>query len=129
MTTGERIKMIRNEHGMNQTEFAKEISVSTTTVCQLEVGKYNIARTTKKILCDRFKVNPVWLETGEGEKYVTTSTAEGLVPEIVSILNNNKSILNAVAQATKMFSVEDWKKLNDYISSLGEGNESDRNEY
>ena len=128
MTTGERIKMIRSEQNMSQSEFAKEISVSTTTVCQLEVGKYNIARTTKKILCDRFKVNPVWLETGEGDKYISTSTAEGLVPEIVSILNNNKSILNAVAQATKIFSLDDWKKLNDYISSLGESHESDRDE-
>ena len=120
MTTGERIKQVRLDQHMNQTEFAKEIAVSTTTVCQLEGGKYNISRTTKKVLCDRFKINPEWLDTGEGEMYYINESAEALVPELVSILNNYPQILNAVAQATKMFSLEDWKKLNAFIETLGD---------
>ena len=120
MTTGERIKMVRKQHDMNQTEFAKEISVSTTTVCQLEVGKYNISRTTKQILCTRFHINPVWLETGEGEMYASGEFAETLIPDIVDILNNNQMLLRTVRQATQYFSVDDWKKLNAFLESLGE---------
>ena len=119
MTTGERIKLIRKQQNMNQTEFAKEIAVSTTTVCQLEVGKYSISRTTKHVLCNRFHINPVWLDTGEGEMYSSGETAEGIVPELVEILNSNPMLLKAVKQATQTFSVDDWKKVNAFVASLG----------
>lgn len=120
MTTGERIRAVRKDQKMTQSEFAKEIAVSTTTVCQLEIGKYNISRTTKHVLCTRFHINPVWLDTGEGEMYSAEDTAEGIVPELVEILNGNASLLYAVRQATKVFSVEDWKKINTFLESLGD---------
>lgn len=123
LTTGERIRLVRKQQNMNQSEFAKEIAVSTTTVCQLEVGKYNISRVTKHILCSRFHVNPEWLETGEGEMYINTDFAEDLVPDLVEILNSNKALLRAVKIATKQFSVDDWKKLNHFMIALGEENE------
>ena len=120
MTTGERIRMIRKDQGMNQTEFAKEIAVSTTTVCQLEIGKYNISRSTKHILCTRFHVNPDWLDSGDGEMYLTTDLAEEIVPELVEILNSNKALLRAVRQATTFFTVDDWKRINAFIDTLGD---------
>lgn len=125
MTTGERIKMIRKQQKMNQTEFAKEIAVSATTVCQLEVGRYNISRTTKHVLCNRFHVNPDWLDTGEGEMYSADDTAEEIVPDLVEILNSNKSLLRALKQATMIFTVDDWKKINKYVESLGEVDKHD----
>ena len=120
MTTGERIRLIRKQQKMSQGEFAKEIAVSATTVCQLEIGKYNISRVTKQSLCSRFHVNPEWLETGEGEMYTQFDTAEEIIPDLIEILNGNTSLLNAVRQATKMFTVSDWKKLNAFIASLEE---------
>ena len=120
MTTGERIRMVRKQQNMTQGDFAKEIAVSTTTVCQLEIGKYNISRSTKHILCTRFHVNPEWLDTGEGEMYLDTDFAEDLVPDLVEILNSNKNLLRAVRIATKQFSVDDWKKLNLFMKALGE---------
>ena len=124
MTTGERIKMVRKQQKMSQAEFAQEIAVSATTVCQLEVGKYNISRTTKHILCSRFHVNPEWLETGEGEMYLTSDFAEDIIPELIEILNENKSLLKAIKKATKSLSVDDWKKINAFIASLGEEDET-----
>lgn len=123
-TTGDRIRILRKAQRMNQAEFAKEIAVSTTTVCQLEVGRYNISRTTKHVLCSRFHVNPVWLDTGEGEMYTSADTAEDIIPDLIEILDSNSSLLSAVRQATKMLTVDDWKKLNAFIASLGgDGNE------
>lgn len=123
MTTGERIKVIRKDQRMSQSEFAKEIAVSTTTVCQLEVGKYNVSRSTKHIICTRFRVNPEWLDTGEGEMYLSADSSEDIVPELVEILNDNKSLFRAVKYATRMFDENDWKKLNAFIASLGEDEE------
>ena len=122
MTTGERIKLIRTQLKMNQTQFAKEIAVSTTTVCQLETGKYNIARTTKHILCQRFNINPEWLENGEGEMYSSNNTAEAIVPYLIDILNSNETLLKAVREAVSFFDQNDWKKMNAFLELLKEDN-------
>ena len=126
MTTGERIRMVRKTHGMNQSEFAKEIAVSATSVCQLETGRYNISRTTKHILCQRFRINPEWLDTGEGEMYASGDTAESLVPDLVQILNDNQKLLKALKAAMDIFSLEDWKKLNAFVEALGDGDNDNR---
>ena len=120
MTTGERIRLIRKSQGMNQNDFAKEIAVSTTTVSQLETGRYNISRTTRHILCSRFHINSDWLDTGEGDMYDKSETAESLIPDIVSVLNDNKKLLRALKNAMETFSVDDWRKLNAFVESLGE---------
>ena len=118
MTAGERIRMIRKEQGMNQTQFAKEISLSTTSVCQLELGKYQMARTTKKLLCNRFHINPEWLETGEGSMYMPKSGAEELIPDLIEILDKNPMIRRCAAEAVRRFSAKDWKLLDIYLTAL-----------
>ena len=119
MTTGERIKMIRKSQGMNQAEFAKEIAISAVSVCSLETGRYNISRATKQLLCNRFRVNPSWLDTGEGEMYVLGESAEMLVPDLITILNDNQKLLRATRIAVETFSVDDWRKLNKFVEALG----------
>lgn len=128
MTTGERIKMVRKAQGLNQSDFAKEIAISTTSVCQLETGRYNISRSTKHLLCQRFHINPEWLDTGEGEMYTNAETAEGIVPDLVTVLNDNSRLLKAVKLAIETFSVEDWKKLNAFVESLGDVQNDNRDE-
>lgn len=128
MTTGERIKMVRKAQGLNQSDFAKEIAISTTSVCQLETGRYNISRSTKHLLCQRFHINPEWLDTGEGEMYTNAETAEGIVPDLVTVLNDNSRLLKAVKIAIETFSVEDWKKLNTFVESLGDVQNDNRDE-
>lgn len=128
MTTGERIKMVRKAQGLNQSDFAKEIAISTTSVCQLETGRYNISRSTKHLLCQRFHINPEWLDTGEGEMYTNAETAEGIVPDLVTVLNDNSRLLKAVKIAIETFSVEDWKKLNAFVESLGDVKNDNRDE-
>ena len=118
MTAGERIRLIRKQQGMNQTEFANEISLSTTSVCQLEIGKYQMARTTKKLLCDRFHINPVWLEPGKGSMYAPKSDAEELIPDLIEILDKNPMICKYAAEAVRHFSAKDWKLLDIYLTAL-----------
>ena len=115
MTTGERIRLIRKENHMNQTEFAKELSLSTTTVCQLECGKYQMARTTKRIVCSRFRINPEWLETGEGEMHAVKGNAEELAPDIVKVLEENPAISRFAETIFRIFREEDWKMLNSIL--------------
>ena len=119
MTTGERIRMIRNMNKMNQTDFAKEIHVSTTTICQLESGKFSISRATKHNLCSRFLINPHWLDTGEGDMYAGMDTIM-LIPIITGILDDNPVIFRAVQKAVRVFMPEDWRKLECLLLKLEE---------
>ena len=115
MTTGERIRLIRKENHMNQTEFAKEISLSTTSVCQLECGKYQMARTTKRIICSRFRINPEWLETGEGEMHAVKCDASGMAEDIVKVLEENPAICRFAETMFRLFGEKEWKTLNSFL--------------
>ena len=88
----------------------------------METGKYNIARTTKHILCQRFNINPEWLENGEGEMYSSNNTAEAIVPYLIDILNSNETLLKAVREAVSFFDQNDWKKMNAFLELLKEDN-------
>ena len=115
-TMGERIKQVRKQAGMTQTEFAREIGVSTTTICQLETGTYQISRGTKKNLCDRFYVNSVWLESGEGEMYY--SSADSVIAGLTKVFSKNEALMKTVQLALRKFTEDDWKKINLFLESL-----------
>ncbi len=117
-TPGERIKEIRKENGLTQTEFAKEISVSTTTVCQLEKEKYNISRTTEHILCQRFNINPEWIQTGAEPKYAVSDSILDTSQKLTGILSKTPALLNLTKTALWKFSPEDWEKLNDLAEKI-----------
>ena len=120
MTVGGRVRMIRNMNRMNQSEFGKEIHVSTTTVCQLEGGKSGMSRATKYSLCSRFCINPQWLETGEGEMYAEADTQE-LLPALAAVMKDNPAILRAVEKVVRSFLPDDWRKLDGLLRKLEEG--------
>ena len=121
MTFGERVKLVRKTNGLTQKEFAEAICISNVSVSQLESNKFKMAKTTKELLCTRFHINPQWLDTGEGDMLSSAETAEELVPELVEILNSNPALLNAMKRASSTFTIDDWKKLNSFIMSLGDG--------
>ena len=62
----ERIRELRKALGLNQTEFGKRIGIKQTTVAGYETGSKNPMDAVITSICREFKVNEVWLRTGEG---------------------------------------------------------------
>lgn len=65
----DRIKKVRVNAKLNQSEFGKEISISRSAVWKLENGENTPSERTIEIICIKFGVNEKWLKTGEGEMY------------------------------------------------------------
>ena len=62
----ERIKQLRKELNLNQTEFAKRINRSQGVFSQYELGVREVTDRTVIDICREFNVNEEWLRTGEG---------------------------------------------------------------
>ncbi len=67
MNINERIKTVRKETGLNQTDFAEKIGISMNGLSMLERGVNNPSKQTIDLICREFHISKVWLETGEGE--------------------------------------------------------------
>ena len=66
----DRIKKIRVDAGLNQTDFAKALSISRSAVCKMESGENNPSEQTIKLIQQGFSVNDEWLRTGNGDPYM-----------------------------------------------------------
>lgn len=65
----ERITQIRESTGLSMRKFADRIGVSVSTVSLLEKGERELQLQTAKAICKEFKVNELWLLSGEGDMY------------------------------------------------------------
>lgn len=74
-----RIKQIRKEHGLTQTEFGNRIGISNPSVSTIESGKNSPSGQTIKAICREFGINEEWLRTGEGERKSSTADADKLL--------------------------------------------------
>lgn len=66
MTLAQRIKNLRKELGLNQTEFAQKIGITQTSLSQIEGEKNGISYDVYKAIVTEFNINPLWLMDGIG---------------------------------------------------------------
>lgn len=64
-----RIRELRKELGLNQTDFGERIGIKQTTVAGYENGIRQPMDAVISSICKEFNVNENWLRTGEGEMF------------------------------------------------------------
>ena len=69
MNEGERLKYLRKTLKMTQKDFGEKIGLKANTVSDIENGKYNLKEASIRLTCSEFKVDYIWLTTGEGEMF------------------------------------------------------------
>lgn len=69
MTANERLKKIRNDLGLSQTEFASKLGMKQGGYSDVERGRFNVSAAILLALQETFKVNPGWIRSGEGDVF------------------------------------------------------------
>jgi len=71
MELSDRLRGVRKEAGVSQLEFAKSLGLQQGSYSGLETGaKKTLSGAVRELLQLQFGINPTWLETGEGVKYI-----------------------------------------------------------
>lgn len=70
MTINERVKTLRKELQLNQTDFGNRIAIAQGYLTNIENGRRDVTEKTIKLICLQFNVNEKWLRTGEGEMFI-----------------------------------------------------------
>lgn len=65
MTLGERIKQVRKDNRLNQTEFAQQLGIGRTYVSKIEKNVENPSETLLMLISIKYKVNLEWLKCGQ----------------------------------------------------------------
>ncbi len=119
MTEGERIKQIRKNAKMTQVEFAKRIGVTQPAITKIENnGVNNITETMRKSICREFRVDPIWLSTGEGNMFIDQSVE--LIEMLDNLLHNESQLANTLFRMFAQYTIEDWKDLERIVNKSAE---------
>lgn len=78
ITIVDRIKKVRKEKRLSQTEFAEALGITRAAVANLETGRATPRSKLIKNICRVFEINEVWLQTGDGDMYAGLTQREEL---------------------------------------------------
>lgn len=73
---GERFKIVRTHFGFSQKNFADRLAANQSTIANIELGKIYPNMVFIYRLLVEFKVNPAWLFTGNGDKFLCDGEKE-----------------------------------------------------
>ena len=108
MDIGSRILRIRKEKGLSQADFGSKIGTNNSSISKLEKNINNPSEQTIRAICSEFRVNRYWLETGEGDPYLTDETNDELAQQIRIVMKGRKEFAVAVLSALASMPDEYW---------------------
>ena len=100
VSIGERIKMIREFLGLNQTAFGQKIGVGQSAIWLYENNKRSVPETVRKSICREFNVNYLFLDTGVGEMF--TDLPETVIDELAEEFDLDESEKELVRDFVKL---------------------------
>ena len=91
-TIGDRIAFVIKEQKMNQSDFAKALKITPSSVSTMISGKSNPSAQTIDQICTKFGYSPEWLSTGEGEPILQKSRSDQLAAALGRVLHRQDII-------------------------------------
>lgn len=119
-----RIRDIRKNFNLTQTQFAEELGVTRNVISMYELGHVVPPRLFLDHLCTKYGVNKTWLETGDGEMFKTPSIDEEIAEFVGTALNGNSDpFKRRVLLALSRMDESGWQKAKEFLLMLKEEEE------
>ena len=115
----ERIKKIRKEFDLTQTQFGEQIGVKGNTITNYETGLRNPTDVVINNICKTFNVNEGWLRTGEGDMFVQQSIDDKIASFIGGIqMTEDNSFKRRLISVLANLKEEQWEMLAEIAENL-----------
>ena len=119
MKLQDRIKKIRTDQNMSQTDFAKALLVSRSAICKMESGENLPSEQTKELMVRAFGVSKAWLEREEGDPYAPLSRSQVIADFCAELLRDEEeSFRRRFIEAISDLSMDEWKVLEKISNSM-----------
>ena len=116
-----RIREIRKDNNLTQTEFGERIGVKGNTITGYENGTRIPSDAIILSICREFNVNEDWLRTGQGEKYLRLSRKEAVAAYVGKILGGKVTPLEeTLIEFMSETSPQEWEELARIINRFTE---------
>lgn len=116
-----RIREIRKDNNLTQTEFGERIGVKGNTITGYENGTRIPSDAIILSICREFNVNEDWLRTGQGEKYLRLSRKETVAAYVGKILGGKLTPLEeTLIEFMAETSPQEWEELARIINRFTE---------
>jgi len=113
---GERIKELRNDLKLSQTEFGKKLGVSRDTINNLERNRVDIKDLIIKSICHEFNVNELWLRSGDGDMFKSNDLDFDTLAAKISL--SDRDDLKELIKTLWEFDVDELKAILDIVKIL-----------
>ena len=110
MEPNERVKLIRKALNLTCETFGERLGVNKASISRLENGVNNLSSQMEKAICREFNVNPVWLDTGQGDMFMEPTMDDMELSEEL-LKPENKQYLDLIRYCKEVFDDEDWEDI------------------
>lgn len=115
----ERIKQIRKNERLTQTEFGERIGVKGNTITNYETGLRNPTDAVIKAICREFNVNETWLRTGEGDMFIQLTRDEQIEQFVGELLKDeDDSFKRRIISGLAALDAAGWQVLEEFLDSI-----------
>lgn len=118
MSIGERIKILRNELNLTQTEFGKKIGVAGSTIAGYEKELRTPMDQTIKSICREFSIEHIWLTTGEGNMFADVNEDDEIIELMNKALSNESEFVRNVFISFAKLDMEDLEALENLMDKI-----------
>ena len=123
----DRIKCLRNSLKLSQTEFGESLGAGIGAIKNLEAGITILKPAMADLICRLYNVDPVWLETGEGEMFRKLSRQEQIADFVGKALTDDSGDFRS--QLISILAPLDdvgWYKLEEAAKAIKEAEEKNK---
>lgn len=114
-----RIRELRKELGLTQSEFGSRLGVKGNTVTGYESGTRVPSDAIIFSICREFDVNEDWLRTGSGDMFITKTRSQEIVDFMSELMDDpDDSFKRRFIESVAQLSEEEWKVIEQIIDCL-----------